>query len=140
MTKGTTPSCHRFHRHGACDTTMSWVESDPAASTAPATARLIAASYETICADARTEPSSGYFEPDDQPASMIPYTAIDDMASTSRMPIGGSASCRYVSWPKIVTTPCWSSVNVPPIGITEKVISAGRSDREGASLKTMRSA
>ncbi len=31
-----------------------------------------AASYEIICADARTEPSSGYFDPDAQPASMIP--------------------------------------------------------------------
>ena len=27
---------------------------------------------ESSCADARTEPSSGYFEPDDQPASITP--------------------------------------------------------------------
>src|SRR5947208_15638295 len=117
MTKGTTPSCHRFHRHGACDTTMSWVESDPAASTAPATARLIAASYETICADARTEPSSGYFEPDDQPASMIPYTAIDDIASRKSTPIGGSANCSSVRWPAIEIE--------PPIGMTAKAAKAG---------------
>ena len=27
---------------------------------------------DSSCADARTEPSSGYFEPDDQPASITP--------------------------------------------------------------------
>ena len=32
------------------------------------------------CAVERTAPSSGYVEPDDQPASITPYTATDDMA------------------------------------------------------------
>ena len=39
-----------------------------------------AASYESSCAVARTEPSSGYFEPDDQPASITPYTPRPDIA------------------------------------------------------------
>ena len=39
---------------------------------AAATAKPSAASYDTIWADARTEPSSGYFEPELQPASITP--------------------------------------------------------------------
>ena len=34
----------------------------------------------------RTEPSSGNFEPDDQPASEMPYTPIDVIEKISRMP------------------------------------------------------
>ena len=58
----------------ACCSTISCVESVPAWISTPRMARPNAASYESSCADARTEPSSGYFEPDDQPASMTPYT------------------------------------------------------------------
>src|SRR5664279_2979822 len=38
----------------------------------PTIASPNAASYEMSCAEARTEPSSGYFEPLDQPASITP--------------------------------------------------------------------
>ena len=52
--------------------TMPEVDSVPAINSTAARLRPSAASYEIICADARTAPSSGYFEPDAQPASMIP--------------------------------------------------------------------
>ena len=52
--------------------TMPEVDSVPAMSSTAARLRPSAASYEIICAVARTEPSSGYFEPDDQPASITP--------------------------------------------------------------------
>src|ERR1700687_111723 len=51
-----------------CCAAISWVDSVPAWISTPRMARPKAASYESSCADARTEPSSGYFEPDDQPA------------------------------------------------------------------------
>ena len=55
-----------------------------------------AASYDTICAVARTEPSNGYFEPLDHPASMMPYTAMEEIAKANNTPIGGSANCNRV--------------------------------------------
>ncbi len=42
----------------------------------------IASSYEITCAVDRTPPSSGYVEPDDQPARTSPYTP---MLVTARM-------------------------------------------------------
>ena len=45
-------------------------------------------------ADARTDPSSGYFEPDAQPASITPYTPMPDIARMKRTPIGSSATWR----------------------------------------------
>src|SRR4051795_9629938 len=104
---------------------MKRVDSEPVTSTTAATDRLRAASYETIWADARTAPSSGYFDPDDQPASITPYTAIDVTPSRNRMPIGGSASCMYVVW--------WNIVNVPPTGTMANARNAGTIDRYGAS-------
>src|SRR3954470_534466 len=101
--------------------TMVRVDSDPVIKTTAATERPMAASYDTICADARTEPNSGYFEPDAQPANMTPYTATDDMASRNRIPIGGSASWRYVVR--------WKRVNVPPTGTMAKAKNAGTIDR-----------
>ena len=56
----------------ACLSTIARVESVPAWMRTPRTARPNAASYESNCAVARTEPSNGYFEPDAHPASMIP--------------------------------------------------------------------
>src|SRR5450631_2235062 len=52
------------------------VERVPAWISTPRIPRPNAASYESSCADARTEPRSGYFEPDDQPASITPYTPM----------------------------------------------------------------
>ena len=48
------------------------VLSVPAWSSTATTDRPNAASYDSSWADARTEPSSGYFEPLDQPASITP--------------------------------------------------------------------
>src|SRR5262249_29398540 len=76
-----------------CWATMSCVESDPAITSTPRIARPNAASYDRSCADARTEPSSGYFEPDDQPASITPYTPRPDIARMKSAPIGRSTTC-----------------------------------------------
>src|SRR6202789_2299449 len=84
------------------------------------------------CADARTEPSNGYFDPEDQPASMTPYTAMPDMARTSRIPMGGSATCNSKVWLPMVIT--------PPTGTTVKTSTAGITARYGASLNTKESA
>jgi len=78
---------------------------------------------------ARTEPRSGYFEPEDQPASITPYTAMEDRARKSRIPTGGSATCRNVSWPKIDTTPFSSPSKLPPMGTMQKARNAGMIDR-----------
>ena len=64
---------------------------------------------------------------------MMPYTAIDDSASTSRIPIGGSASCTVVSWPNHVTVPSWPSLKSPPSGMTDHTRNAGTKARNGAS-------
>src|SRR5580704_8442145 len=73
-TNGTMPRRIRFQSQNpvACDWTIARVDSEPVMRTTVTTVMPSAASYEIICADARTEPSSGYFEPDDQPASMTP--------------------------------------------------------------------
>ena len=42
----------------------------------------MATSYEITWALERNPPSSGYVEPDDQPASTIPYTPTDAIANT----------------------------------------------------------
>ena len=55
-----------------CAKTMSCVESVLAWISTARIASPNAASYESSCADARTEPNSGYFEPDAQPASITP--------------------------------------------------------------------
>ena len=51
---------------------MPRVESVPDWMSTPTIASPNAASYESSWADARTLPMSGYFEPDDQPASITP--------------------------------------------------------------------
>ena len=49
-------------------------------------AKPIAISYDTICAAARIAPRNAYFEFDAQPAMMIPYTPIDEIAITNSRP------------------------------------------------------
>src|SRR3954469_19362779 len=56
----------------ACCPTISLVDSVPAWINAARMASPNAPSYDSICADARTEPSNGYLEPLDQPASITP--------------------------------------------------------------------
>src|SRR5690242_20512187 len=48
-----------------CCVAMSRVDNVPARISTPRMPRPNAASYESSCADDRTEPSNGYFEPDD---------------------------------------------------------------------------
>src|SRR5947207_6789429 len=67
-----------------CCTAISWVESVPAWISTPRMARPNAASYDRSCADARTDPSSGYFEPDDQPASITRYTPSPEIVRIDR--------------------------------------------------------
>ena len=71
---------------------------------------------------------------------MMPYTAIDDSASTSRMPTGGSASWTRVGWPNQMTIPSLPSVKSPPSGITAQTRNAGTKARNGAIRYTIRSA
>src|ERR1700730_15347932 len=89
----------------------------PVHNTTVATERPIAASYDTIWADARTEPSRGYLEPDDQPASITPYSEMDDLMSRNRIPHRGSASCRRGGG--------WAMATAPPMGTIENVRNAG---------------
>src|SRR5262249_28385523 len=96
---------------GCCGATVLWDRVGTASTRSIASRN--AASYDSSCAVERTAPSSGYFEPDDQPASITPYTPRPDMARMNNAPIGRSATCRYVSCPRIDT--------VPPIGITQNI-------------------
>src|SRR3954452_8722854 len=80
-----------------CCTKISCVERVPAWISTPSTARPNAASYDRSCADARTDPSNGYFDPDDHPASITPYTPSPDIARMNSAPIGRSTTWRYVS-------------------------------------------
>src|SRR5262245_38103543 len=138
MTNGTIAGSQYQSLKNVCQLVPAWsltmprVESVPARRSTPSSESPSAASYDSSCAVARTEPSSGYFEPDAQPASMIPYTPTPDIARIHSAPIGGSATCRYVSCPNIDT---W-----PPIGMTQNIKNAGRIDRYGASRNTGSSA
>src|SRR3954462_10882112 len=78
--------------------------------------RPIATSYEIIWALERRPPSSGYVEPDAQPASTTPYTLIEEQASSTSTETGTSVSCSAVRWPNMVTT--------LPNGITENAVNA----------------
>src|SRR5689334_24320234 len=88
----------------ACALTICEVLIVPAVMNTATMERPIATSYEIICALDRRPPSSGYVEPDAQPASTTPYTAIDEQASSTRTETGTSVSCNAVLCPKIDTT------------------------------------
>ena len=45
------------------------------------------------------------------------------------MPIGGSATCRRVSWPKMETTPSSGPLKLPPMGTMQKTRKAGMIER-----------
>ena len=62
--------------------------------TTPRTDSASETSYETSWAHVRIEPSSAYFESDDQPPRMNPYTPIEPIA---KMRI--SAMSRSATWP-----------------------------------------
>src|SRR3954452_12854336 len=108
----------------ACARTIWEVDIEPAVMKTATMDRPIATSYEIICALERRPPSSGYVEPDAQPASTTPYTAIEEQASSTSTETGTSVSCSAVLCPNIDTT--------PPNGITEKAVNAVFSEITGA--------
>jgi len=64
-----------------CATTISVRFADPAHLKTETTMNPIETSYETICAADRKAPKNAYFEFDDHPAIIIPYTAKDEIAN-----------------------------------------------------------
>src|ERR687890_2479016 len=54
---------------------------------APISESPIETSYETICADERSPPSSAYFEFEDQPARMSASTPTEEMERTRSSPM-----------------------------------------------------
>src|SRR6266566_3281060 len=64
----------------------------PASSKTATVLRPSAISYEIICADARSPPSSAYLLFDAHPASTIPYTPSELIARIYRNPTGRSAT------------------------------------------------
>src|SRR3954447_15653600 len=108
----------------ACAATICEVLIVPAVMKTATIDRPIATSYEIIWALDRSAPSSGYVEPDAQPASTTPYTLIEEQASSTSTETGTSVSCSAVSWPNIVTT--------PPNGITENAVKAVVAEITGA--------
>src|SRR6201991_5254817 len=115
-----------------CADTMSAVDSDPAYRIPPTIDRPNAISYEITCAALRNAASNGYGEPDAHPPSTIPYTPIEEHASTTSTPTGRSTNCNTVGSPKIDTS--------PPNGITENATNAGIVEITGAMKYTRLSA
>src|ERR687884_1120132 len=76
----------------ACASTICEVDIVPAVMKTATMDRPIATSYEIICALERRPPSSGYVEPDAQPASTTPYTLIEEQASRTSTETGTSVS------------------------------------------------
>src|SRR5437899_3105983 len=79
------------------------------------------------CAELRSAPSSEYLLFEDQPASAIPYTPIEETAKMNSTPTFRSASCIQVVYPNTCTS--------EPNGITETDSSAMVTARNGASRK-----
>src|SRR5689334_3381677 len=82
-----------------CLWTMSTSESDWPIITTPRTASASETSYETSCAHVRIEPSSEYFDSDDQPPTMKPYTPIEPSAKTTISAIGTFAISPLICQP-----------------------------------------
>src|SRR4029450_9165724 len=72
--------------------TMSVSESVPAMITTPRTEGAGETSYETSWAHVRIEPRSEYFESDDQPPRMKPYTPIEPTAKMRMSAMSRSAT------------------------------------------------
>src|SRR5215472_7795603 len=68
------------HGNGPCAATIAPGSSVPYTRNAPRMARPIVTSYDIICDEARRPPSSDHLLYDDQPASVVPYTASDAKA------------------------------------------------------------
>ena len=103
---------------------MSLSDTLPARSSTGIVDMPIAISYEIIWALERRPPSSAYLLFDDQPASTMPYTPSDEIASVKRKPIGNGASAMSI-------VPHGESHGAP-YGITAHVSSAGMNEITGA--------
>src|SRR4029450_11839304 len=118
----------------ACLATISDVDSDPAYRNTATNARPIATSELITSPLERNAPSSEYVDPDDQPASTIPYTPIEAIATIKSTDTGRSVTCNGVM----------ISVNgtrtSPAIGMTAKAVIAGMATTNGASMNTTLSA
>src|SRR6188472_484778 len=97
--------------------TIPVVDSDPASRNTATKASAIAISQLITWAAERSVPSSEYGDPEAQPASTMPYTPMELMASTSSTATGRSATCSGVRWWKIET--------IGPTGMMEKATKAG---------------
>src|SRR3954471_13085541 len=111
----------------ACWSTISLSVTLPASSSTGMSDMPIAISYDTIWALERNPPSSAYLLFDDQPASTMPYTPSDAMASVNRKPTGRSATT-------IGMRPQRESHGAPN-GMTAQATSAGMNASIGASRK-----
>src|SRR5918912_2635996 len=100
----------------ACFSMICDVDMEPAVMNTATTDSPMPTSYEIICADERSPPSSGYVDPDAQPPSTTPYTPMDEHASTSSTATGMSVSCNAVRCPNTETD--------GPNGITENAVNA----------------
>ena len=115
-----------YQRVSAWAATIPVSDSVPAMSTTPRTESASATSYDTSCAHVRIEPRSAYFESDDQPPRMKPYTPIEPIAK-----IRTSAMFRSATWPGMYTP---AIVQPGPNGMTEKVVSAVKAARKGPRM------
>src|SRR5258706_8692753 len=111
--------CWTTNHTRSCAWTISTSDSDPASSRTPTVDRPIASSYEIIWAEERSPPSSAYLLFDDQPASVIAYTPMLDMARNSSRPTLMSVT-----------------VKAGPTGITENVTTAGIAASRAAKWNT----
>src|SRR5215208_1762770 len=91
-----------------------------------------ASSYEIICAEERRPPSIAYLLFDDQPASTIPYTAIEAMDIRYNTPTLISATYNVIFRP--------NAVKDSPHGITAAIMIEGTSVMTGAQKNMTRSA
>src|ERR671912_498162 len=71
----------------ACAPTMPDIESVRANISAPTSERPIETSYETICADERSPPSSAYFEFEDHPARISASTPTEETERMNSSPM-----------------------------------------------------
>src|SRR5690348_1331734 len=82
-----------------CSWTMSGSESDCAMTTTPSTASASETSYEPSWAHVRMEPRSEYFDSDDQPPTMKPYTPIEPSAKITSSPIDTFSTSPFTCQP-----------------------------------------
>src|SRR3989304_10037258 len=111
-----------------CASTISSRRIESASRMAVTKARPRDNSYEIICAEERNPPSMAYLLLLDQPASTMPYTAIEAMDMIYKTPTLIFETCSRISRP--------NKLNDVPSGITAARISEGTTVNTGASTNT----